>query len=99
MKKIKVISVCGSGTVTSSMIAGKVKDVLADNGFRATTVEVNPGSVEQELSSGNWDIIVHTSPLRGKYDIPTINAVGFLTGMDEEGFIEELLETANGLDL
>lgn len=92
MKNINVLSVCGSGTVTSSMIAGKVRDILQENGFRAKTVETNPSGVVGELSSGQWDLIVHTSPLKGKYDIPTINAVGLLTGMDEEGFIEELLD-------
>lgn len=93
-KNISVISVCGSGTVTSSMVAGKVKDFLDDHGYRAKTVEVNPGGVDGELASGKWDLIVHTSPLKGKYDIPTINSVGLLTGMGEEEFFEELLETA-----
>ncbi len=94
MKTINIISVCGSGTVTSSMVANKVKDFLSDNGIKAKTVEVNPGGVDGQLSSGSWDIIVHTSPLKGKYDIPTINSVGLLTGMGEEEFFEELLDTA-----
>ena len=95
MKKLNVISVCGSGTVTSTMVANKVKDFLEENGYKTQTVEVNPGGVEGQLASGNWDIIVHTSPLKGKYDIPTINSVGLLTGMGEEEFFEELLKTAN----
>lgn len=99
MKMINVISVCGSGTVTSSMVAGKVKDILEENGYRAKTVEVNPGGVDGQLSSGKWHIIVHTSPLKGTYDLPCINAVGLLTGMDEEGFIEKLLAAAAKLDL
>ncbi|MTD37515.1 PTS fructose transporter subunit IIB [Erwinia sp. CPCC 100877] len=94
MKKINVISVCGSGTVTSTMVANKVKDFLEENGYQAQTVEVNPGGVEGQLASGNWDIIVHTSPLKSSYEIPTINSVGLLTGMGEEEFFEELLETA-----
>lgn len=93
MKNINVLSVCGSGTVTSSMIAGKVKDLLHEHGYRAKTVETNPSGVDGELLGGKFDVIVHTSPLKRKYEIPSINAVGFLTGMDEEGFIEELLET------
>ena len=32
MKNINVISVCGSGTVTSSMVAEKVRDILEVNG-------------------------------------------------------------------
>jgi len=94
MKGLNILSVCGSGTVTSSMIAQKVKEILRENGYQAKTVETNPNGVDSELSSGKWDIIVHTSPLKRKYDIPSINAVGLLTGMDEEGFIEELLTTA-----
>ncbi|MBP1048308.1 PTS sugar transporter subunit IIB [Enterococcus sp. BWM-S5] len=97
MKRVNVISVCGSGTVTSSMVAGKVKDFLEENGYRAKTVEVNPGGVEGELASGQWDLIVHTSPLKGKYDVPTINSVGLLTGMEEDEFYEELLATVKTL--
>ncbi|EOH88397.1 hypothetical protein [Enterococcus pallens] len=97
MRTLNIVSVCGSGTVTSSMIANKVKDLLEDNGFNAKTVEVNPGGVDGVLSSGTFDMIVHTSPLISTYEIPTINAVGFLTGMGEEEFIEELLETAKDL--
>ena len=97
MRKLNIISVCGSGTVTSSMIANKVKDLLEDNGYSASTVEVNPGGVDALLSSGTYDLIVHTSPLTGTYEIPTINSVGFLTGMGEEEFIEELLDTVKQL--
>ena len=58
---------------------------------------MNPGGVEDQLSSGSWDLIVHTSPLKGKYDLPTINAVGLLSGMGEEEFFDELLETSEKL--
>lgn len=97
VKRVNVISVCGSGTVTSSMVASKVKDFLDDNGVKAKTVEVNPGGVDDQLSSGKWDLIVHTSPLKRKYDIPAINAVGLLSGMGEDEFYEELLRTVKNL--
>lgn len=98
MKTLNIISVCGSGTVTSSMIANKVRDLLDDNGISAKTVEANPGGVDALMSSGSYDLIVHTSPLISEYEVPTINAVGFLTGMGEDEFIEELLETIKNLD-
>lgn len=91
MKKINVLSVCGSGTVTSSMIANKVKDILKDKGYSATTVECNPNGVALQLETNNIDLIVYTSPLKQvEYGIPTISAIGLLTGMDEEGFLEDL---------
>ncbi|MGM0240772.1 PTS sugar transporter subunit IIB [Enterococcus sp. AZ103] len=98
-KKLNIISVCGSGTVTSSMVAGKVKDFLEEHGYKASTVEVNPGGVDEQLASGKWDIIVHTSPLKRKYELPTINAVALLSGMGEEEFFEALLNEANSLDV
>lgn len=97
MKQLNILSVCGSGTVTSSMIANKVKDLLEDNGYKAKTTEANPGGVSQLMESNKYDVIVHTSPLLESYNIPTINAVGFLTGMGEEEFIEELLETVKNI--
>lgn len=97
MKSLNILSVCGSGTVTSSMIANKVRDLLEDNGYRARTTEANPGGVSQLVSSNKYDLIVHTSPLLEEYDIPTINAVGFLTGLGEEEFIEELLKTVSNI--
>ena len=94
MSSLKIISVCGSGTVTSSMVAMKVKDALAEAGIRATTTESNPNGVAQLLSSGTYDLIVHTSPLVAHYQLPTINAVGLLTGIGEAEFFEELLAKA-----
>ena len=72
MRRINIISVCGSGTVTSSMIANKVTDLVASRGVKANTTECNPSGVDSLLCSGSWDLIVHTSPLKKKYDIPTI---------------------------
>lgn len=98
MKKINVIAVCGSGTVTSSMVANKTKDILEENGFSAEAVETSPNGVENLLSSGkDWDVIVHTSPLIDEYDLPTINAVPLLTGRGEDVFKEELINSVKEL--
>jgi len=92
MKKLNIISVCGSGTVTSSMVANKVTELAKKNGYKVNATECNPNGVDGLLSSGSYDLIVFTSPLKGKYDIPTISAIGLLTGMDEEGFEEEFIK-------
>jgi PTS system galactitol-specific IIB component len=92
MKTIKILTVCGSGTVSSSMIAEKLKDQLGEHGYKVTTVEVNPGGVRSALLGGGFDFIAYTSPIQGEFEIPAINAVGFLTGFGEEEFIEEALE-------
>lgn len=91
MRKIKVLSVCGSGTVSSAMVASKLKDALEEHGYRVETVESNPGGVEAACGAQKFDFIACASPVPGEYGIPKINAIGFLTGMGEEAFMEEAL--------
>lgn len=92
MRPVRIITVCGSGTVSSSMIAEKLKDTLGDQGYKVETAEVNPGGIDFAVQGGKYDLIAYTSPIQGDYGIPAINAVGFLTGFDEESFIEQVLE-------
>ena len=92
MKRVKILTVCGSGTVSSSMLSEKLKDTLDEYGYKVITEEVNPGGVSGAMVAGDFDLIAYTSPIPGEYDIPVINAVGFLTGFGEEEFIDEVLE-------
>lgn len=99
MKNYKVLSVCGSGTVTSSMVAGTLKETLKDDhNINVSTTESRPTEALQLVQSGNFDFIIHTSPLpKGDYGIPVINAAGLLTGIGEDEFFEEVLEVINNL--
>jgi PTS system galactitol-specific IIB component len=97
MRTIKIITVCGSGTVSSSMISEKLKDSLGEYGYKVDTIEVNPGGVESAVEGSKYDFIAFTSPISGNYGIPAINAVGFLTGMDEETFMDQALEVIRNI--
>ncbi|MPW25369.1 PTS fructose transporter subunit IIB [Alkalibaculum sp. M08DMB] len=89
-----VLSVCGSGTVTSSMVAASLKENLEEKNIRISTTEARPMEALQLVEGGNFDFIIFTSPLpAGDYSIPVINATGLLTGIGEEEFMEEVLET------
>lgn len=90
-KHLNLLSVCGSGTVTSSMIAGEIQDELGEDGYDVTATESRPTEALQLAQNGNFDLIVFTSPLPdGDYGIPVINGTGLLTGMGEDEFWEEL---------
>ncbi len=94
MKQVNILSVCGSGTVTSSMVAGKLKE----NNIIATTTEARPTEALNLAKSGRFDLIVHTSPLPdGDYGLPTINAFACLTGIGEADFFDEVINTINKL--
>lgn len=92
MSLVNILSVCGSGTVTSSMVAAKLKEKLGDRGYSVTTTESRPTEALNLAQSGRFDVLTHTSPLPdGDYGIPTINAFACITGIGEDQFIDEVV--------
>ena len=89
-KSVTILSVCGSGTVTSSMVASKLKDKLGERGYAVSTTEANPSEAMNLARSGRFDILTHTSPLpKGDYGMPTINAFACVTGIGVDKFIDD----------
>lgn len=99
MRSVKILSVCGSGTVSSAMLSSKLADVLEENGYSVEATEVSPGGVPGAMSSGRYDIIAYTSPVEGDFGVPKLNATGFLVGINEDEFVEELLGVVAKLKL
>ena len=96
MKTVNILSICGSGTVTSIMVAAKLKEHLASQGYQVSATEAKPTEALNLAQSGRFDIIAHTSPLpKGDYGIPCVNAFACITGMGEDKFFEDF---ANALE-
>ena len=92
MAAVNILSVCGSGTVTSSMVAAKLKEKLGERGYSVSTTEARPTEAFNLATSGRFDILTHTSPLPdGDYGIPTVNAFACITGMGEDQFFEDVV--------
>lgn len=91
MKKAKILCVCGSGTVSSAMVALKLHDMLAEKGYDVETVEASPPSAETALAAGGFDLIACVSPVYEDFGIPKVAATGMLTGLSEEQVIEDIL--------
>ena len=62
MAAVNILSVCGSGTVTSSMVAAKLKEKLGERGYSVSTTEARPTEALNLATSGRFDILTHTSP-------------------------------------
>lgn len=93
MKQVSILSICGSGTVTSSMVAAKLKDKLSQRGYSVTATEAKPTEALNLAQSGRFDVIAHTSPLpRGEYGIPCVNAFSCITGIGEDKFFDDVVE-------
>lgn len=91
MKTCNILCVCGSGTVSSAMVAGKLKEQLRARGWDAAMTEASPNSIASEISGKKFDLIACVSPVRQDYGIPKVKAVGMLTGLAEEKVVEDCL--------
>ena len=99
MRPVRILCACGSGTATSAMLAAKLQDVLEERGYQSETDETNPPGVAIAATTRQWDLIAFTSPVEDAMGIPTLNATGFLVGIGEDDFIEQLMEAVGKLDL
>ncbi len=94
MSKLTVLAVCGSGVVSSSMIAQKIKDILSSLAVDLDVIELLPTSVEEYVQRGNIDFIVTTSPIPGDIKVPIIKGIALMTGFGEDTVVEEIRSTA-----
>lgn len=93
-KALRIFTVCGSGTVTSSMIALRVQEILEGEGIDAKVTETSVRQIKGYDESGLVDMIVTSSPLPDKVSVPVVKGLAFLTGMGEEECIQEVIDTA-----
>lgn len=99
MRPVRILSVCGSGTVSSAMLTSKLTDVLEEKGYDVESTEVAPGGVALAVQSSKYDLIAYTSPVEDSFGLPLLNATGFLVGLNEDEFIEELMNVVGQLKL
>ena len=93
MATIHILAVCGSGTVTSSMVAGKIRDRLGEEGYMVMTEESRPTEALRLARSGRFDLMVHTSPIpEGDYQIPVFDGFPCLSMRGEEEFFDEMMK-------
>lgn len=84
----KVLIICGTGVATSTVVAAKVRDHLAEQGIGANVVQ---GKV-MDLVGGDAeaDLIVATTDIPDTVTVPVIRALPLLTGMGQEEVLAEI---------
>ncbi len=91
---LTVLAVCGSGVVSSSMIAQKLEDILKPLGVEPHVIGLLPTSVQTYIERGGIDFVVSTSPIPGTITVPVVKGVALLTGFGEEACIAEITRVA-----
>ncbi len=97
MKKVRLLTLCGTGGVTSSMVATKAKTIIEKEGYEVIT---NTAKVIEACScyeSFKPDIVIAST--KASIDgVNVINGMPFLTGVGVEKVKEEILsELQNNL--
>ena len=93
-REINVLTVCGSGIVTSSMIANQIVEMLEDEGYDAHAQEANPSEMENFLMRQHFDFVAYASPIDEDdlNGVPAIPAIGLITGAGKQEFKEKMFE-------
>ena len=93
-KSIKLLTVCGSGIVTSSMIANKLTEMFEDEGYEVSAMEANPSEMGTYLARDKYDLVAYASPIDEDElnGTPALPAIGLITGLGEDEFFEKALE-------
>lgn len=84
MAKKKVLVACGTGIATSTVVVNKVENLIKEHGLNAEVEQIKISEAKSKQEGA--DLIVTTTMLPRKYDIPTITVTGYVTGIG----IEEL---------
>lgn len=90
MKKLLIM--CGTGIATSTVVTGKVKTWLAENGLE-NQVQLYQSKISEELSRINdYDIVVSTTLVPDNIKEKVIDGVPLLTGIGKEEMFDKIKE-------
>ncbi len=93
MAKKFILSVCGTGGVTSSVITQKVNALAAEHGIDVDITNANAFAMQSKLDARKYDLIITSTRLKSPDEnIPMINCMAYLTGVGEEAVSQKVLE-------
>lgn len=84
----KVLIICGTGVATSTVVAAKVRDHLAEQGIEANVAQ---GKVMDVVGGEvDADLVVATTDVPASVTVPVIRALPLLTGIGQEEVLDEI---------
>lgn len=84
-----LLFVCATGIATSTAVAEKVMGFLKERGLRDVNYsQTNVASVQS--NSDNVDLIVSTLKIPYELDVPVINGLALITGINEDKVLNSI---------
>ncbi len=90
-----ILTACGVGYASSTIIAERLKDLLERNGL-TDQVRIAQGTLNEIPNLlDSVDVIVTSSMVSGQYPIPVFSGVPFLSGIGMEELENKILDALN----
>ena len=90
MTKTVIVS-CGTAIAKSTVAAIEIEEACKEAGISVITRQCKATEIGIYIEQGA-DLIVTTSQLRFKPDIPVLKGLAFLTGIGKEQLLKEIIE-------
>lgn len=91
-KDVRVLVACGAGIATSTVVMQKLEELFDVNNIKVQLIQIK--IAEAASRQKDADMLVSTSLLPTKYQIPAIVAMGYLTGVGKDKLDSRIIETA-----
>ncbi|MFH7817873.1 PTS sugar transporter subunit IIB [Neobacillus thermocopriae] len=90
MKKTVLVA-CGAGIATSTVVCNRVENLLKENNVNAEVIQCKISEVKSRQVE-DADLIISTTILPTTYDIPSIIATAYITGIGMEALDKKILD-------
>lgn len=85
----KIIVACGGAVATSTVAADAIRDLCKNNGIQADVVQMRVIEIANNLNG--VDLVVTTMRIKPNFDVPYVNGMAFLSGINKEATEEKIL--------
>lgn len=85
----KIIVACGGAVATSTVAADAIRELCKNNGIKAEVIQMRVIEIANNLN--DVDLVVTTMRIKPDFDIPYVNGMAFLTGINKEATEEKIL--------
>lgn len=90
MNTKKIVVACGTGIATSTVVADKISEACKKEGIN---VDITQCKVTELRSyADEADLIVSTTIVKDKYDVPVVNGLSLITGVEEEKTLKKIID-------
>lgn len=86
----RVLVACGAGIATSTVVNQHIQNLLKEHGIKAELEQIR--IAEAKSKQHGADLLISTTMLPTTYEIPTIIATSYITGIGKDKTDQKVLD-------